>query len=211
MSRHTAILITLFLSFFTFPGLKRGAENSRVSDAFAAVLEGRVAGKSTLNVQIVPEATTLHSRELLLVNGKTQVLSIPTAIENHSETTIVTTIAHEWYGGLWPPTDLYVVVKKRTEQDKVWLSSPGYLVGELGSTGSFTRVEQGGRRSLDIRLNWPGTGSCPTQPLIRDSEPGPYLIKFLLFFKAKNELRQFIETPEIEIEVCADDSAHSHS
>jgi hypothetical protein len=88
----------------------------------------------------VQETTTIRPRELLLVNGKTQVLSISVAIENHSGTVITATIAHEWYGGLWPPTDLYVAVKKRVEKHEVWVHRPGYLVGELGSIGNIMKL-----------------------------------------------------------------------
>lgn len=43
-------------------------------------------------------------------------------------------------------------------------------------------------------------GSIPTAPLINESKPGKYLIKFLLFFKI-DDLEEYLESQEFNIEI----------
>ena len=170
-------------------------------EAFSKLLQRRPAMSSSRDIKLIAEDTRAVVREMLLTNGKTKVLSLPVAIENDSPTAITTSLAHEWYGGLWPPTDLYVAVRKESERGPVWAEGPGYLVGEKGSADSPTKIEAGKKMPIEIRLNWPGTGSVTLlSPLIKDSEPGKYTIKLLLIFKA-GESTEFVESPEIEIEV----------
>jgi hypothetical protein len=170
------------------------------SEAFSELLRRRPAASSNLYIKLTAEDTRAVVIEMLLTNGKTKVLSLPVAIENDSPTAITTNLAHEWYGGIWPPTDLYVAVRKESERGPVWVEGPGYLVGEKGSADSPTKIEAGKKTSLEIRLNWPGTGSVPLlSPLIKDSEPGKYTIKLLLIFKA-GASTEFVESPEIEID-----------
>ena len=171
------------------------------SEAFSELLGRRPAASSNLNIKLAAEDTHAVVREMLLTNGKTKVLSLSVAIENDSPTAITANLAHEWYGGLWPPTDLYVAVRKESERGPVWEEGPGYRVGEKGSADSLMTIEPGESRSIEIRLNWPGTGSEPLlSPLIKDSEPGKYVIKLLLIFKA-GAPTEFVASPEIEIEV----------
>lgn len=108
-------------------------------------------------------------------------------------------LAHEWYGGIWPPTDLYAAVV-RDEKGKVWLNAPGYRVGEKDNTDNLITLKPGATITLDIRINWPGTGSIPNEPLIDESKPGKYSIKFLLFFKVGRS-EEYVESQAMEIEV----------
>ena len=78
---------------------------------FTEVIERRKAKVQSLSIRILPEKTTIASEEKKLTNGKTQVLSIPVSLENWSSDEITSTISHEWYGGIHPPTDLYAAVK----------------------------------------------------------------------------------------------------
>jgi len=171
------------------------------SEAFSELLRRRQAASSSLNIKLTAEDTHAVVREMLLTNGKTKVLSLSVAIENDSPIAITAGLAHEWYGGIWPPTDLYAAVRKESERGSVWEEGPGYRVGEKGSADSLMTIEPGERRSIEIRLNWPGTGSEPLlSPLIKDSEPGKYVIKLLLIFKA-GVSTEFVASPEIEIDV----------
>ena len=131
--------------------------------------------------------------------GRLPVLSIPVAITNSSAHDIRINLAHEWYGGIWPPTDLYVAGKPEGAEGSFWSDGPGYQVGEKGSAGSLVVLKPRETKTFDIRLNWPGTGSVPTEPLI-EKKFGKYSIKFLLFFKAKGS-EEYMESQAMEIEV----------
>ena len=109
-------------------------------------------------------------------------------------------LAHEWYGGIWLPTDLYAAAQPSDGKGKFWSNAPGYQVGEEGSADNLVTLKPGETKTLDIRLNWPGTGSVPTEPLIDESKPGRYSIKFLLFFKADGA-EEYVESQAAEIEV----------
>jgi len=169
------------------------------TDVFERVFAHRRELKSS-DITITPATTSIRARETLLVNGKTKVLSIPIEIRNVSPRTILTNLAHEWYGGIWPETDLYVAAKPLAADAGEWSFAPGYQVGELGSKGASTTLKPGEAQNLDIRLNWPGTGSVATEPLISESVPGKYLVKFLLFFRS-NAVEKHMETTDFELEV----------
>jgi len=151
-------------------------------EAFSKLLQRRPAMSSNREIKLIAEDTRAVVKEMLLTNGITKVLSLPVAIENDSSTTIMAKLQHEWYGGMWPSSDLYVAVRKEIDSGAIWEERPGYLVGEIESGDSLTTIEPGERRSIEIRLNWPGAGSVGTWPLIEDSKPGKYKIKLLLFF-----------------------------
>jgi hypothetical protein len=191
----TAVLITMAM----LPSVEIIGKQS-VSEAFSDLLRRRPAVSSNHNIKITVEATRAVVSEMLLRNGKTKVLSLLVAIENDSPSAITARLEHEWYGGIWPPTDLYVAVRKESDGGALWVEKPGYRVGEKDSADSLTTIEPGKRRSIEIRLNWPGTGSVPTSPLIKESEPGKYTIKLLLIFKT-GESTEFVTSPELEIEV----------
>ena len=127
-------------------------------------------------------------------------MSLPVAITNSSAREIRMNLAHEWYGGMWPPTDLFVAVQPAGVKDDFWSEDPGYQVGEKGSVDNPVILKPGETKTFDIRLNWPGTGSISTEPLIDEKKPGKYSIKFLLFFKM-DASEEFIESPAAEIEV----------
>jgi hypothetical protein len=173
------------------------------SEAFKKLLQRRPAISSSHDIRLIAEDTRAVVREMLLTNGKTKVLILPVAIENASSIPIMAGLQHEWYGGIWPPSDLYVAVRKESDSGAIWIERPGYLVGEE-SADSLTTIEPGERRSVEMRLNWPGTGSVQTSPLIKESEPGKYTIKLLLIFKADPSMEfvgEFVESDEIEIKV----------
>jgi hypothetical protein len=109
-------------------------------------------------------------------------------------------LAHEWYGGIPPPTDLCVAVQASGAKGIFWSVGPGYQVGEEGSAISLVVLKPGESKAFDIRLNWPGTGSVPTEPLINESRVGKYSIKLLLLFKI-NGSEEYIESQAADIEV----------
>jgi hypothetical protein len=192
--KETILISVLFCSFVT-PAL--GQQSARVSTAFSGLLERQASTRSNLDIRVTLKDTNIRRKQLLLANGPTQVSSLPVVIENKSSSAITTTIDHEWYGGLWPPTDLYLAVKVEREGFS-WREAPGYLIGELGSITAPILIRPGESAALDIRLNWPGTGSIRADPLIRETKPGQYTVKLLLLFKAEGS-QEFVETPEMKV------------
>ena len=134
-----------------------------------------------------------------LAGGKTQVLSVPVEIRNNSHESIQTELSHEWYGGIWPPTDLLFAVKD-INRTNTWETAPAYQVGQKDSVDNKVTLKGGESIVLQVRLNWPGTGSVPMSPLIDASTAGKYSIKFLLFFKS-GKTEKYTESPVIELEV----------
>jgi hypothetical protein len=133
-----------------------------------------------------------------LTNGRADVLAVPVRIENRSTQVISATIAHEWYGGEWPPTDLGAAVRRAAENS--WRTSEIYLLGEFGGLTKPTVWKPGERHQFLLRLNWPGTGSQHGTPLINDSAPGKYLMKLSMLFKSGDQ-SQIFESQEFEFTV----------
>ncbi len=189
-------LIVLAIIAFTVLG-----QNVNTKSVFSRIIESRKAPVESSLVRIMPEKTTLSSIEKQLKNGKTQVLSIPIAIENWRSDEVKSNISHEWYGGIHPPTDLYAAVKTLDYEGKeIWIAQHVYVEGELGSSAGDTILLPGEMKKLLIRLNWPGTGSVSVEPLIKETDVGEHILKFLLIFKSGEKIC-YVESPEIKIRV----------
>lgn len=178
----------------------RSRGESQTSEASRKELQNGRVRRTSSKITITPTVHTIRPREMNLANGRTQVLSIPIALTNTSPQEIRIKLPHEWYGGVWLLTDLYVSVKLSGTEETIWTEAPAYRVGEKGSADSETRLKPAETKTFDIRLNWPGTGSIPTTPLIDVSQPGKYSIKFLLFFKT-NGSKESLESQAVDIEV----------
>lgn len=176
------------------------AADVQSSDAFSRQLQDTRAKRTSSAISLAPRSSRISPRLMNLAWGKLPVLSIPVAVTNTSAHQISMNLAHEWYGGIWPPTDLYVAVQQGYGKGKVWSNAPGYRVGEKGTANNLVTLKPGETKTFDVRINWPGTGSIPTEPLIDESKPGKYSIKFLLFFEAGGSER-YVESQAAEIEV----------
>ena len=90
---------------------------------------------SALKIVLAPEAKGTRSDKKLVLAVK---------VTNESPDEITATLAHEWHGGLWPPTDLYVSVTP-ADAKKPRPFVPVYLVGEDPSItrGDRRRAGQG--------------------------------------------------------------------
>jgi hypothetical protein len=176
------------------------AAEGQSSDAFSRELEDKRARRTSSAISLSPQRRNIRPRLMNLAWGRLPVLALPVTITNSSAHEIRMNLAHEWYGGIWPPTNLYVAAQPAGSEAKFWSSGPGYLLGEKGSAQTLITLKPGETKTFDIRLNWPGTGSIPTEPLIDESKPGRYSIKFLLFFKA-NGSEEYVESQAAEIEV----------
>ncbi len=165
-----------------------------------ALIKTKASKLTDSDIRIELKASKIKARQLDSVNGKDSVLSVPVEITNSSAQSISTNLAHEWYGGIWTPTDFYVAVQKTgSELDGDWRNGPAYQVGNLG-TENKTVLKSGDKITVDIRLNWKGTGSVPTSALISENIPATYSIKFLLFFKTDLSEEYFI-SEELKVEV----------
>jgi hypothetical protein len=191
------VIQLIALALMAFPALGQSANTKSV---FSEIIERRKAKVKSLSVRIMPEKTTIASEEKKLKNGKTQVLSIPVALENWFSDEITSTISHEWYGGIHPPTDLYAAVRVLFEGKEIWNVQHVYLQGELGTSEGVTTLLPGGKKNLLIRLNWPGTGSVSVEPLIKATDVGEHMLKFFLLFISAGDIC-YVETPEIKIQV----------
>ena len=170
------------------------------ADVFSRMLQSRLVKRTSLAISLAPQVSKIRPRVMDLARGRLPVLSLPVAITNSSAHEIRTNLAHEWPGGIWPRTDLYVVVEPSGVKGKFWSNAPGYQVGEKGSADRLVVLKPGETKTFDIRLNWPGTGSLQSEPLIDESKLGRYSIKFLLFFRA-NDSEQYVESEAADIEV----------
>jgi len=175
------------------------ATAERAVEVFQRELRSRTATGPNAEIVISPLRRVIKARDMNLAWGKRAVLSIPIEIRNNSAKPIQTSLSHEWYGGIWPPTDLHVVLVQTDDSHPAW-SSPAYQVGERGSADSKLTVKSGESISLDIRLNWPGTGSVPASPLISASSPGHYTIKFLLYF-TEGDREMYAKSADLDIDV----------
>ena len=170
------------------------------ADVFSRMLQSRLVKRTSFAISLAPQVSKIRPRVMNLARGRLPVLSLPVAITNSSAHEIRMNLAHEWSGGIWPQTDLYVAVELSGVKGKFWSNAPGYQVGEKGSADRLVVLKPGEAKTFDIRLNWPGTGSLITVPLIDESKLGRYSIKFLLFFRA-NGSGQFVESEAADIEV----------
>jgi len=126
------------------------------------------------------------------------VLSVRVAISNFSGEPISSLVAHEWYGGIPPPTDLQLFGRDIVKDKVYWETSPGFQVGNLGTAEPETQFKPGDTISFDIRLNWPGTGSVEMSPLIDESSPGRHTVRFVLFYK-EGDSQKFVESKAFDL------------
>ena len=136
-----------------------------------------------------------------LVAGKAVVkerrgLVLPLKITNASGEAITTALAHEWHGGEWPPTSLYVSVTPATDKGPKPFA-PVYIAGEDQDAVRAASLAAGKASDLELRLDWPGTGSVKADPLVQ--KPGKYVVRFALVFEAGGKHQYAVSAPtEVE-------------
>jgi hypothetical protein len=123
-------------------------------------------------------------------------LTLSVKIANESADEIMATLAHEWHGGEWPPTCLYASVTPADEK-KVQPFVPAYRLGEDPAAAREFAVAADKDISLDVRMDWPGTGSQPGTPLMKSGRK--YKVRLLLVFKADG-LEQYAASSPTEVE-----------
>jgi hypothetical protein len=129
-----------------------------------------------------------------------QGLALRVKIANASAREIDTKLAHEWHGGEWPPTALYTSVTAASSR-KSEPFVPIYLIGEDQQAARSVTIAPGKTKEVELRMDWPGTGSVPTSPFIR--EPGKYSVRFALVFEAGGK-QQYVMTAPQAIDLAPD-------
>jgi hypothetical protein len=135
---------------------------------------------SSRRIEILPDARVRRTKA-----GATLSVSIV----NHSAHEITTRPTHEWHGGEWPLTDLYAsatpVQAKQAER-----LAPVFLKGEQQGEAELTRIAPGKSVAVELRMDWPGTGSQPATPLLARSE-SEATVRVLMVFDAGGNAREY--------------------
>ena len=191
------------LPILLFGGIKLASDKRD-----ARAIEGAVRGgngntgrfpdalRSSLDVRLVPLQTTIQPQPHHGKNGVVPTLILPVRLENYSAQTLKFRLSHEWYGGRWPPTDLFAYLPENGS------IAPVYLAGERGSSPP-TILAPGASTRLDLRMNWPGTGSVRGAPIMDDSATGDYQLRLLLMLGTSTKSR-YITGQKMRIHVAVD-------
>ena len=204
VSRRLAFIVLVSSPFLFFGIIKATAEQKGNATIEALIQKGKYehyqreqVAKSKLNIQISPLVTTLRPSQSKGYDGKQRtVLVLPVKLTNTSQQVIKAKIAHEWHGGEWPPTDLHVYMKIN-EKPAIY---PVFLVGEKGSASEATTLRRGESTRLNLRMDWPGTGSVEGTVLMQTDKSATYDLRIVFFFKGK-EGTEYIISPKMRIKV----------
>jgi RNA polymerase sigma factor (sigma-70 family) len=148
---------------------------------------------SDLKIELAAGARVIRTKTALL---------LPAKITNQSTKAITTKLAHEWHGGEWPPTDLYASVTEEGEASATAFR-PVYQVGErAGKANEAVTIAPEKSIEVELRMDWPGTGSVMAIPLMKASEQGKYKVRLLLVFEADGK-QQYVVGAETVVELPA--------
>lgn len=136
---------------------------------------------------------TVAKQVRVLANGH---ISLAVTIENRSSLTLKTSLAHEWHGGLWPPTDFYLS-STPSDSQKLREFHPAYLLGESPEATKPTTIPPGRSESVNIRMDWWGTGSVKGVPLMNLGARA-YKVYPLLVFTAGGK-KQYVVGPGVTV------------
>ena len=179
-------------------GCKQSADKS-FSNVIQQWAQHRKISRSELDVQITPKKTTIAPTEGKSRGEDIMILALQIEVLNNSQVTIESTIAHEWYGGEWPPTDLNMCVP-HWEHEKTPFIHPVYLVGETREMTEPTIIAPGQSLTFNLRMDWPGAGAGPAFfPMDKDVSR-TYQLKMFLVFETDGK-KQYAESPEMKIHV----------
>jgi hypothetical protein len=138
------------------------------------------------------------------IRAPSGIVVLPVKVTNLSKETIQATMAHEWHGGEWPPTDLYASVTP-VKATKSMPFVPVYLAGEDQDAARETKIGPGKSVNVDLRMDWPGSGSVPAQPLMESAAGGTYNVRVLMVFEVDGQ-KQYVAGPATSVELAAPDT-----
>jgi hypothetical protein len=148
-------------------------------DYWRAQHKGPLASRR--RIEILPDAKVRRTK-----NG----LTLSMKIVNHSAQEITTRLTHEWHGGEWPSTDLYAsATHVQAKQAKPLV--PVFLLGEHQHEAKPTRIAPGKSIVVELRMDWPGTGSQPAAPLLSATQSEAN-VRMLLVFDAGGTAREYV-------------------
>jgi hypothetical protein len=128
---------------------------------------------STLPVRVVASSKAARTRK--------GIVELQVTITNNSKQPIRFTVAHEWHGGLWPFTDLYL----RVVPDKAVGNGSGfqamYRVGEDSKAAREVILAPKASEVVNVRMDWKGTGAKRRESLM--PKLGKYRVRPLLVFR----------------------------
>jgi uncharacterized protein (TIGR03067 family) len=131
------------------------------------------------------------------VQGKKIALSL--TITNRSKSPIQARLPHEWHGGLWPPTDLYASVTPVGSR-RLHMFHEVFLLDENPSLATPRTIKAGESLDLTVRMDWPGTGSVRTQPLMDAKLGREYDVRFLLTFRRNGKI-EYVAGPATRVKI----------
>jgi hypothetical protein len=135
---------------------------------------------SRRRIEILPDAKVNRTK-----NG----LTLAVKIVNHSAQEITTRLAHEWHGGEWPSTDLYAsATHVQAKQARPLV--PVFLKGEQHVETKLTRIAAGESITVQLRMDWPGTGSQPAEPLLSPTQSEAN-VRVLMVFDTGGNAREY--------------------
>jgi hypothetical protein len=135
---------------------------------------------SRRRIEILPDAKVRRTR-----TG----LTLSVNIANRSAHEVTARLAHEWHGGEWPATGLYAsATHVQAKQAKPLV--PVFLEGEQRAEAELTRIAPGKSVAVDVRMDWPGTGSQPAVPLLSPSDSESN-VRVLMVFDAGGKAREY--------------------
>jgi hypothetical protein len=164
--------------------------------------------RSRLGIRIAALKTTIVPSKGKSRGEDIMILALPIEIANRSQNTVEFTVSHEWYGGNWPWTDLFACVFPSLSSF-TWEPLSDLRVGSVFQVGErigqrrelakrITTLKPGQSVILNLRMDWPGTGSSWTTPLMDKKVSRTYRVVMLLVFEA-NGRKQYAESPEMKI------------
>lgn len=139
---------------------------------------------------------TVAKQARVLADGH---ISLALIVGNRSKLALETSLPHEWHGGEWPLTNLYLSVTPVGSQ-RLRAFHPAYLLNERLEATAPTRIQRGDAKTVDVRMDWSGTGSVHGVPLMERGEAKTYRVYALLVFTADGK-KQHVVGPETTVSI----------
>jgi hypothetical protein len=95
---------------------------------------------------------------------------------------------------LWPPTAIYASITPVGDEERRPFQ-PVYRFGNDGAETPVTELAPGGSMELDLRMDWKGTGSVRTMPLMEAS--CKYTARFALVFEVAGQPQYVLTAPQL--------------
>src|SRR5262245_40689161 len=89
--------------------------------------------------------------------------------------------------------DCAVRQRTRVAEESPLEFQPVYLLGEDPTAPKAVSIAAGKEKQVELRLDWPGTGSVKIVPLIQ--KPGDYSVRFALVFTVGGKEQYVVSEP----------------